>query len=263
MSRGAKVIGCWGLACVLILFTGPRILTSQTPGRGNLLGFVYQEDGSTPVIGAVVMVKNVTSGAVFQSMKTDGLGVFKIEALGAGIYAVGVSSGQGSYNSQDFVGIMPNETAKISVSLNPYDTQSVQAAQAVAKEQTDKGESFVGRVVKYAPDAKEADVFIERGLLQTGDRVRVKGVSTDFFQDVRLLKMDGVKTKRLTTGQTGVMKSAKVCAAGDLVYVVCKRGIPPFFLAPLGIAAITGGATLTGLTEEQPVSPANPTKIKS
>jgi hypothetical protein len=48
----------------------------------------------------------------------------------------------------------------------------------------------------------------------------------------------------------------KPCVVGDIVYVVCKRGIPPFFLAPLGIAAvIVGSAALTPGGEEQTASP--------
>jgi hypothetical protein len=262
MSRGAKVILSWGIIFGLILITSPPLLRCQASGTGNLVGFVYDQDGSTPITGAVVMMKNVTTGAVLESAKSDALGVFRVEGLGVGIYAVGVSSDQGSFNSGDFVGITPNETAKISIVLNPYDAQTVQAAQAVARDQGEKGESFVGRIVKYSPEAREADVFIERGLLQTGDRIRVKGGTTDFFQDARILDARGIKARRILSGETGAMKVTGACASGDLVYVVCKRGVPPFFLAPLGIAAITGGASLVGLEEEERLSPEIPPRIK-
>ncbi len=258
MCRDAKLGKAWGLLLTIILFAAPVYLASQTSAKGNLVGFVYGMDGSTPLAGAVVMVRNVTTGTVFESTKSDTLGVFKLEGLGAGIYALGVSSSQGSFNSQDFVGIAPNETAKISISLNPYDAAAAQAAEAVTRDQRDKGESFVGRVVTYSPQNKEAEVFIERGLVQTGDRIRIKGGTTDFTQDAKGLKEAGVKTRRIVAGETGTVPVSRACATGDLVYVVCKRGVPPFFLAPLGIAAITGATGLTGLQEENPVSPASP-----
>ena len=262
MSRGAKVILSWGVVFGLIFVASPPSMRSQAAGAGSLVGFVYDEDGSTPIAGAVIMVKNVTTGAVRESAKSDALGVFKLEDLGAGIYAVGVSSDKGSFNSQDFVGITPNETAKISIVLNTYDAQTVQDAQAVARDQAEKGEAFVGRIVRYLPEGRQADVFVERGLLQTGDRIRIRGGTTDFFQDAKIVDTRGQKTRRIVSGETGAMKVTGACASGDLVYVVCKRGVPPFFLAPLGIAAITGGASLVGLEEEDRLSPELPPQIK-
>ncbi len=263
MSRGAKASVSWGLVFTFILFTTPLLLTSQVPGKGNLVGFVYEKDGSTPVPGAVVLVKNVTTGAILESTKSDDLGVFKVEGLGAGIYALGVTSGQGSFNSLDFVGVSPNETAKVSIALRPYDPAAAQAVQAVTQDQQQKGESFVGRVVKYVPESREAEIFVERGLLQSGDRIRVKGGVTDFYQDAKALRADGLKSNRILSGQTGMFPASKSCAAGDSVYVVCKRGVPPFFLAPLGVAAIVAGsAALVTIQEEDPVSPVRPGQVK-
>jgi hypothetical protein len=263
MSRGAKIAISWGLVFVLVLFLSPRLLKSQTSGKGQLIGFVFGKDGSTPVAGAVVVAKNVTTGTVFQSSKTDSLGVFKFESLDAGIYALGVTSGQGSYNSQDLVGIKPRETAKITIALSPYDRDAIEAAQAVAREEKERGESLVGKVVTYAPATKEAKVTIERGLLQVGDRMRVKGGVTDFVQDVKVLRVEGARAKYCLSGQQAFLPVTRACAAGDGVYVVCKRGVPPLFLAPLGLAAIVAGsAALVSIEEEESVSPTKPTKIK-
>jgi hypothetical protein len=158
--------------------------------------------------------------------------------------------------------VTPGETAKVSISLNPYDPQAVQAAQAVARDQAEKGESFVGRIVKFSPEDKGAEVFIERGLLQTGDRIRIKGGSTDFVQDAKVLRSGGSANRSIYAGESGVIKANKACASGDMVYVVCKRGVVPFFLAPLGIAAITGGASIAGLEEEERLSPDRPNTVK-
>jgi hypothetical protein len=263
MRRGVRNPVSWGLVVALLVFTSPLVLKSQTPAKGHLVGFVFDKDGSTPVAGAVVMVRDVSNGTVFQSTRTDGLGAFKIEDLRAGIYALGVTSAQGNYNSQELIGIKPGETAKISVALDPYDRDAVEAAQAVAKEEKERGESRVGKVVAYNPQTKEAQVVVERGLLQVGDRIRVKGSVTDFAQDLKALMVEGAKVKRCLTGQNALLPVSRSCSAGDNVYVVCKRGVPPFFLAPLGLAAVVAGsASLVTIQEEEPVTPTRPTQIK-
>jgi len=255
MRRGAKVVLSWGSALALILVLFPSTLRPQEAGKGNLIGFIYAQDGSTPVEGAVIVVKNLTTGAVVESPKSDALGVFKFQGLGAGLYALGVKSDKGSYNSQDFFGVMADKTSKISIALNVYDPASASAAAAVIKEQREKGEAYVGKVVKYTPETKEAAVLVEVGLLQAEDRIHVKGRITDFYQDTRVMKAYGTKVNRVLFGYNADLRTPKACEPGDFVYVVCKRGVPPFFLAPLGIAAIVAGAIpLVAIYEEEPVS---------
>jgi len=255
MRRGAKVVLSWGSALALILVLFPSTLRPQEAGKGNLIGFIYAQDGSTPVEGAVIVVKNLTTGAVVESPKSDALGVFKFQGLGAGLYALGVKSDKGSYNSQDFFGVMADKTSKISIALNVYDPASASAAAAVIKEQREKGEAYVGKVVKYTPETKEAAVLVEVGLLQAEDRIHVKGRITDFYQDTRVMKAYGTKVNRVLFGYNADLRTPKACEPGDFVYVVCKRGVPPFFLAPLSIAAIVAGAIpLVAIYEEEPVS---------
>ncbi len=256
MRRGAKGVVSWGSALALILMLTTSVASPQESAKGNLIGFIFAADGSTPVAGAVVVVKNLTTGVVTEAGESDGLGVFKVPGLGVGLYALGVRSASGSFNSQDFFGIAARETAKISVALNPYDPAAAAGAAAVIREQREKGEAYIGKVVSYRPETKEAEVFVEIGLIQSDDRIHVKGQATDFYQDMKGLKAFGTKTKRVTVGNTAVLRASKPCAAGDFVYIVCKRGVPPFFLAPLGIAAIVAGAVpLAATFEEEPVSP--------
>jgi len=263
MSLGVNKAVSWGLVFALGVFLSPHLLMPQVSGKGQLVGYVFHKDGSTPVQGVVVVAKNVTTGSVFQSSKTDGLGLFKFEGLEAGIYALGVTSVQGNYNSQDFVGVKPNETAKISIALDPFDREAIEAARAVAKEEKERGESLVGKVVTYSPQTKEAGVAIDRGLLQSGDRIRVKGGVTDFSQDVTTLRVHGARVTRCLSGDQALMPVGKPCSAGDGVYIVCKRGVPPLFLAPLGLAAIVAGsASLLTIVEEESVTPTKPPKVK-
>jgi hypothetical protein len=256
MWRGARGAVFWGSVFLLILGLTSSFGSPQESARGDLVGFIFGPDGSTPVAGAVVVVKNVSSGVVREATATDGLGTFKVSGLSVGLYALGVRSSQGNYNSQDFFGITAGKISKISVALNDFDAAAASGAARVIQEQREKGEAFVGKIVKYDPAAKEAQVMIEIGLIQADDRVHVKGQETDFYQDLRGLRAYGAKTKRVTSGYTAYFRASKPCQAGDFVYIVCKRGVPPFFLAPLGVAAIVAGAVpLSASFEEEPVSP--------
>jgi len=256
MRRGAKGVVSWGSVFVLILALMSPAAIPQESVKGELIGFIFGADGSTPVPGAVVLVKNLTTGTVTEAGPTDKSGLFQVAGLSAGLYSVGVRSLQGTYNSQEFFGIEASHTSRISIALDAYDPPAAAAAAAVIKEQRAKGEAFVGKVVKCDPSTKEAEVFVEFGLIQSTDRIHIKGQETDFYLDVRNLKVSGTRAKRVMSGNIAVFRASKDCQTGDFVYIVCKRGIPPFFLAPLGIAAIVAGAVpLAATYEDEPVSP--------
>jgi len=268
MSRGSRCLLCWGLLASLFLYMSPPAARPQTASKGNLVGFVYGRDRSTPAVGAVVLAKNVTTGAVFESSKSDSTGAFKVENLDPGIYSIGVTSAEGDFNAQDLVGVRPGETAKVSIALSPYDAESLEAARAVAREEKERGESRVGKVVSYAPSTNESTVFIERGLIQLGDRLRFRGPNTDFQMDLKNIKVSGAYATRCISGEQGQVPVSRTCAKGDDVYVVCKRGVPPFFLLPLGLALVGGSVNLLTVIHEevaphpQPYSVSTPTKIK-
>lgn len=256
MRRGAKVVVSWGSAVALVLSLITFPLNSQVRGKGDLIGFVFEKDGSSPVPGAVVLVKNLTTGAVTEGARSDQLGVFRVPGLEAGIYALGVKSDKGDYNSPDFVGVTAEKTAKITIALNPFDDDATAAAAAaVIKEQRDKGEAYIGKVARYFPDSREAEVLVEIGLIQSEDRIHIKGQVTDFYQDMRSLKAYGAKAKRVLSGHPAVFRTSKPCAEGDFVYIVCRGGVPPFFLLPLGVAAIVAGAAPLQAIYEQETSP--------
>jgi len=257
MGKGAKAkVLSVGLILAVLFFYAPHVLKAQVAGKGNLIGFVYGQDGTTPVAGAVVMVKNISNGKIFESSKSDNLGVFRVQGLDTGLYALGVMAIAGDYNSGELVGVAANETSKIAIAISPYENDVAEAVQQVNKDQQEKGESRIGHVVGFSSGSREAEVFIERGLLQSGDRIHVKGESTNFYQDAKSLKIQGAGVRKVLAGQNCMLPLTKPAIEGDVVYVVCKRGIPPFFLAPLGIAAvIAGSAALTPTGDETTASP--------
>ena len=100
-----------------MLFYSPHFLTAKSPSNGNLIGFIYAEDGTTPVEGAVFKIKNVANGKVLESTKSDKLGIIKIEGIEEGFYIGGVTADLGDYNLGNIIGIKADTTAKVSISL--------------------------------------------------------------------------------------------------------------------------------------------------
>jgi hypothetical protein len=113
-----------GLIFSFLLFTSPFFLRSENGTTGNLVGYVYESDETTPVEGAVVKMRNVSTGTLFESSKTDQRGAFKLESAEPGLYVVGVSTTNGNFNIENLIGVRENETAKVSLVLKMSNKQS-------------------------------------------------------------------------------------------------------------------------------------------
>ena len=112
------------MACLLLY--APNALTGENQTKGNIIGFVFGEDGTSPMEGATVKFLNVSSDAVFESSQTDQNGLFTVKGIDSGIYIFGVLSSEGDFILDDLIGvkIAENETAKISISLAPFEKMS-------------------------------------------------------------------------------------------------------------------------------------------
>ncbi len=110
-----------------VLFITPTLRAQVMQNTGSLIGFVYAADGTTPVEGAVFKVKNVKTNKVYESSKSDALGVFKIDSLEEGLYLAGVNSGDHAYIIQNVLGVKANTTAKLSLSLKTDQTVQLPA----------------------------------------------------------------------------------------------------------------------------------------
>lgn len=102
-----------------LLFISPHFVKAKTNASGNLIGFVYDMDETTPLEGAIIKLKNVSSGTIYESNKSDKLGIFKIEGIDQGLYICGVSVEEKNFNVANIIGIKAGETAKVSFSLKP------------------------------------------------------------------------------------------------------------------------------------------------
>jgi len=143
------------ISVMVLLLCFPAFLRSES-AKGNIIGFVYGQDGTTPLEGAVVKVKNIATGTVYESSKSDTNGVFTIVGIESGVYLYGVLTPQGEFNSENYFGlrVSEGETAKLSIALTPYEQKVAAAIQAVYSEQAESGEALVGTVIDYSPVRK-------------------------------------------------------------------------------------------------------------
>ncbi|MFW6161017.1 MAG: carboxypeptidase-like regulatory domain-containing protein [Acidobacteriota bacterium] len=232
------------LVSLLLLLCFPVFSEGENSPKGNIIGFIYDQDCTTPLEGAVVKVKNISSGTIYESNKSDSNGVFAIDGVESGVYLYGVLTQQGEFGAENFFGVRVSEgeTAKLSVSLTPYEQKVAAAMQEVYKEQAVAGESLVGTVIDYNSVSGTAEVLLVKGLLRLNDKIHAKGKSTDFYQNVEEMKLGSSPVKKLFAGQTANLKMKDSVTNGDLIYVICKRGVLPFFLKPIGLASIIAGS---------------------
>jgi hypothetical protein len=234
-----------GLSFVLLFFLTSGSFRSEDIPKGNIIGFVYAKDGTTPLEGATVKVKNISTGAVYESSKSDDLGIFRIPGVERGVYIYGVEAANGDFNSIEPIGIRvrENETAKLSISINPYEGKVASAVQEIFEDQRITGEALVGRVVNYYPESRMAEVLITKGLLQRDDMIYVRGDGTDFYQDVEFLAQKGAPVENLFSGQSAVLGVKNQVKAGDLIYAIYKWGVLPFVSSPSGKASVIAGSS--------------------
>ena len=227
-----------------LLLLSPVYSGAKDMPKGNIIGFLYAKDGTTPLEGGIVKFKNLTSGMVFESSKSDSYGIFKVQGIEKGVYTYGVATPEGDFNADNLVGLRigENETAKLSIAVDPYEKEVAEAVSEVNQDLEKNGEALVGMIADFNQSTRMADVQVVKGVLRVNDRIHARGKSTDFYQDVDLLVVGVANTKRVLKGQTGTLKLEQNAQAGDMVYVVPAKKLFPFFLAPLGIAAVIGGS---------------------
>jgi hypothetical protein len=110
----------WGALVAFTLFIVPfgEVAWAKAQG-GSLVGFVYAQDLKTPVVGAVVKVRNIANQKEFASGTTDANGMYKIDGVDEGRYILGVTATQGDFNFDYVMLLKGGEMAKLSVALAP------------------------------------------------------------------------------------------------------------------------------------------------
>lgn len=87
------------------------------PANGNLMGFVYGEDGKSPLPGAIVLLKGANTDKVYQSVPTGKTGNYRIANIDAGTYVVGLKVNEDTFNVDSYVKVAGGKTDTLSLAL--------------------------------------------------------------------------------------------------------------------------------------------------
>ncbi len=246
MKTGAKkIFKVFGMAfLVFLLGICALSLMAET---GSIVGFVYDQDGTTPLAGAVIQFKNLSTDKIFESRPTDENGIFKLPGIESGVYVYNVRTDAGNFSSEGFlaVNVGANETAKMLISLKPYDEKETAAVNGMFKELELAGESLVGTILGFDPYSRMAEVKIVKGRIRLNDRIHAKGKTTDFYQDLSTLSKGGAASTKAVAGESAAIKLNQDAQQGDLIYVVKKKELFPIVLAPvIGFASYVAGSSV-------------------
>ncbi|MEE2679540.1 MAG: translation elongation factor-like protein [Myxococcota bacterium] len=87
---------------------------------------------------------------------------------------------------------------------------------SVAEQEADR----VGRVTHYWDHVSAAGVEIERGELQVGDTIHVRGHTTDYYQRIDTLQRNRTPVQRAGVGEEIAVHVSQRVRDGDSVYKI-------------------------------------------
>ena len=235
---------------------------------GNLIGHIYNQDGSTPLEGVSLALRNVATGKVYISPKSEVDGTVLLEGVEKGFYKIGILTADGGFYTKDLMGlnIRGESTETISVSIDPYSQQEAKAVNDLYKDLYDEDEeAIIGNVLQYFTETGMAQVELVKGVLKKDAVVYFRGFTYNFRQEVTTIILDGKEVEEAYEGDTVLVNVKMPTQIGDLVFL-CERQILPFILwgRPLGliiIGAATAGVTYgiyKAIKEEPETSPFRP-----
>jgi len=111
------------ILCIgVFLFTTSNFAFEKETVRGDLEGKVYL-DGTTPLQGATVRVKNISSGTEYMSEASGHDGSFLISNVEKGFYVYEVTTREGDSMPGDYFGmnVKDNESANIAFNVSPLE----------------------------------------------------------------------------------------------------------------------------------------------
>jgi len=119
----SRILAACVIGAVLLLITPfPEFAHARSTApeaNASLVGFVYAEDMKTPVVSAVVKIRDLRTAREYVSPPTDANGMYKITGINEGRYVLGVTTPAGDFNFNYFMSLKGKEIAKLSVALSP------------------------------------------------------------------------------------------------------------------------------------------------
>jgi len=235
--------------------------------KGNLIGHIYNQDGSTPLEGASLALRNVASGEVYMSPKSGVDGKVFLEDVEKGFYKIGIITTDGGFYTKDLMGlnIKGDSTETIAVSISPYTQQEGKAVREIYEDLYGADEALIGHVLQYFPETGMAQIELIKGMIKKDAVVYFRGLTYNFRQEVTTIILDGEEVDEAYEGDIVLVNVKMPTEIGDLVFL-CEKQILPFIIwgKPLGlliIGAATAGVTygiIKAIKEEPETSPFRP-----
>jgi len=101
----------------LTLFYLPHFMVAQANKNGSLTGYIFREDSTTPIEGAVIIIRNISNGALYESKESNKFGAFKIHHIEEGLYVLGIWTKNSGFNIKNIIGIKANEYGEVTFAL--------------------------------------------------------------------------------------------------------------------------------------------------
>jgi hypothetical protein len=116
----SKVVAAAALGAFVLLVAPLGVFAEdQAPAqvKGSLIGFVYAENGKTPIAGAIVRVRNMGNQTEYVSEPSDPNGMYKISGIEPGWYFLSVATDTGEFSLGSGFYLKGTEVAKMLLSL--------------------------------------------------------------------------------------------------------------------------------------------------
>lgn len=146
-----------------MVFYSPNLLESKVKNRGDLIGFIYAADATTPLERGIVEIRNISASTVYKSTKSDKLGLFKIEDIKRGLYIVTISTSEGEFISRNLIGIKTNEIAKVSFALEVKESHEKEMQPGGAATVIASSDPIMYNSVQLAGDGQGDDPGDDKG----------------------------------------------------------------------------------------------------
>lgn len=251
LGNTTKMVRVFVISLALLVLGLPSALESGDEVKGSLTGYLFEHDGTAPIKGAVVKLRNVSTDEVFESTISDSSGVFMLTGLVSGYYDYVVSNSKGNFVGVRIFGFKASENEKeiISITLNSFNKKKSAIPKEFPPPKEIKDATYIGRVLSFDPKTDRAEVFIEEGMLRKKDLVKILGEETDFDMKVDKLYSEKNKVDYLSEGDTGYLEVKKKVMEGDALYLSKGKGLLPMLLIFAASAASSAGTVVIGAAE--------------
>lgn len=86
----------------------------------------------------------------------------------------------------------------------------------------EKKEELVGKITHYFSKIEVGIIEITKGALEIGDKIHVKGATSDFEQDIKSMQIEHEQVEKAKKGDVIGLKVKDKAREGDEVYKVAE-----------------------------------------